>query len=292
MLKSMTAFASSEKTSENLTVNIEIRSYNSRHLDIVLRIPNSYFSLEEQIKGLIAAQITRGRVEVTVQTRASFDNACAFEVDEAKAKAYHIALMQLRDVLQLKSEIPLELITGSGIIRPAEVDIDMDAGWHVVRESLTTAISELDAMRSREGAALFRDFEERLFYIEKCMDEIEKASSGLITHYKERLQERIAVLTNGLIEIDPGRVAQEAAFLADRSDISEEIVRARSHIQQFRTIMAAQEPAGRKLNFLLQEFNREFNTMGSKTGNQKVSHIIVDVKSEIEKIREQVQNVE
>jgi uncharacterized protein (TIGR00255 family) len=292
MLKSMTAYASSEKTFENLTVNTEIRSYNSRHLDIVLRIPNSYLSLEEQIKGLIAAQITRGRVEVTVQVRASNDNACAFEVDEAKATAYHIALMQLRDLLQLKSEIPLELITGSGIIRPKEVDIDLDAAWNVVRESLAAAISDHDAMRSREGAALFKDFEERLFFIEKCMNEIEAASSGLITHYKERLQERIGVLTNGLIEIDPGRIAQEAAFLADRCDISEEIVRARSHIQQFRAIMAAQDPAGRKLNFLLQEFNREFNTMGSKTGNQTVSHIIVDVKSEIEKIREQVQNVE
>lgn len=291
MIKSMTAYAGSEKIFQNLTVSTEIRSYNSRYLDIVLRSPNSYLSLEEQIKELIAAQITRGRVEVSVQVRGC-DNACAFEVDEAKAKAYHIALVHLQDVLQMKSEIPLELITGSGIIRPKEVAADMDAGWHVIRESLTAAISDLDAMRSREGAALFKDFEERLIYIEKCMDEIEQTSSGLIAHYKERLRERIATLTNGLIEIEPGRIAQEAAFLADRSDISEEIVRARSHIQQFRAIMSAPEPAGRKLNFLLQEFNREFNTMGSKTGSQKISHIIVDLKAEIEKIREQVQNVE
>ncbi|MEW6673994.1 MAG: YicC/YloC family endoribonuclease [Thermodesulfobacteriota bacterium] len=292
MLKSMTAFAGSERTSENLTVNTEIRSYNSRHLDIVLRIPGSYLSLEEQIKGLIAAQITRGRIEVTVQIRASVDNACAFEIDEARARAYHSALARLRDLLGLKTEIPLELMTNSGIIRPAEIDIGVDASWHVIREALTAAIAELDAMRSREGAALFRDFEERLAYIETHINEIERASSGLLIHYKERLQERIKILTNGLVEIDSGRIAQEAAFLADRSDISEEIVRARSHIQQFREIMAAREPAGRKLNFLLQEFNREFNTMGSKTGNQKVSHVIVDLKSEIEKIREQVQNVE
>lgn len=292
MLKSMTAFAGSEKTSPNLTVNTEIRSYNSRHLDIVLRIPGSYVSLEEQIKGLIAAHLTRGRVEVTVQIRAGVDDADAFEVDEARARAYYNALLQLRDLLGLPSEIPLALLANSGIIRPAEVDIDMDAGWQVIRESLTAAVADLDAMRSREGAALSRDFEERLAFIETCMNEIEAASTGLIEHYRDRLQERIKALTGGLLEIDPGRIAQEAAFLADRSDISEEIVRARSHIQQFRAIMAAQEPAGRKLNFLLQEFNREFNTMGSKTGNQQVSHIIVDVKSEIEKIREQVQNVE
>jgi len=208
MLKSMTAFAGCEKTSENLTVNTEIRSYNSRHLDIVLRIPNGYLSLEEQIKGMIAAQITRGRVEVTVQIRTSVDSTSAFEVDEVKAKAYHIALMQLRDLLGLKSKIPLELMTGSGIIRPAEVAVDMDACWHVVRESLAAAVSELDAMRSREGAALARDFEERLLFIEKCLDVVDQASFGLIDHYKGRLQERIATLTNGLIEIDPGRIAR------------------------------------------------------------------------------------
>jgi len=291
MLKSMTAYAGSEMILQNLTVSTEIRSYNSRYLDIVLRSPNSYQPLEEQIKGLIAARITRGRIEVTVQIRGC-ENTCAFEIDEDKAKAYHAALLQLQDVLQLKSEIPLELLTGSGIIRPKEVDADLETARHVIQESLAAALSDLDTMRSREGEALFRDFEERLIYIEKCMDEVEQAASGLIAHYQERLRERIAALTNGLIEIDPGRIAQEAAFLADRSDISEEIVRARSHIQQFRAIMSAPEPAGRKLNFLLQEFNREFNTMGSKTGSQKISHIIVDVKAEIEKIREQVQNVE
>lgn len=292
MLKSMTAYASCEKTAENLTVNTEIRSYNSRYLDIALRIPNSYLALEEQIKGLFAAHITRGRIEVTIQIRAGSGSGGAFEIDEARAKAYYAALVRLRDLLGLKAEIPLQIIAESGIIRPTEIHIEMDAGWEAVRESLAGAISELDAMRTREGEALSRDFRDRLGFIEKCLVEIEAGSSGLIAHYKERLRERMAGLTGGLIEIDPGRIAQEAALLADRSDISEEIIRARSHIQQFRTIMAAREPAGRKLNFLLQELNREFNTMGSKTGNQQVSHRIVDVKAEIEKIREQVQNVE
>lgn len=292
MLKSMTAFASSEKTSAGLTVNIEIRSYNSRYLDIGLRIPNSYQSLEEQIKTLIASRITRGRVEVTVQIRTASDNTGSFEVDTTKAKAYHDALVQLQQQLGLESEISLELLINGGIVRPAETAVDMEACWKVVCDSLSEALSDLEAMRGREGEALRKDFEDRLATIEKGINAIEQASDGLITHYKEKLQERINLLTKGLIEIDPGRIAQEAAFLADRSDISEEIVRTCSHIQQFREIMAASEPAGRKLNFLLQEFNREFNTMGSKTGNQKVSYIIVDLKSEIEKIREQVQNVE
>ena len=137
-----------------------------------------------------------------------------------------------------------------------------------------------------------RDFVARLEAIEAMLQQIAAQAADLPEIYCQRLETRIEALTHGMVEIDQARIAQEAALLADRSDISEEIVRARSHIQQFRTFVAAQEPAGRKLNFLLQEFNREFNTMGSKTGNQKVSHIIVDVKSEIEKIREQVQNVE
>ncbi len=282
----MTAFASSEKTSADLTVNIEIRSYNSRYLDIGLRIPNSYQPLEEQIKALIASRITRGRVEVTVQIRNTADKAGSFEVDTVKAKAYHDALVQLQQQLGLKSEISLELLINGGIVRPAEAVIDMEACRQVVCDSLSEALSDLEAMREREGEALRRDFEDRLASIEKNINTIEQASEGLVAYYKERLQERINVLTKGLIEIDPGRIAQEAAFLADRSDISEEIVRTRSHVQQFREIIASPEPAGRKLNFLLQEFNREFNTMGSKTGNQKVSHIVVDLKSEIEKIRE------
>jgi len=147
-------------------------------------------------------------------------------------------------------------------------------------------------MRKTEGDFIAGDFIKRLDYIEKAMAEIEEKSGSLLPYYQERLKERISALTRGIVDIDPGRISQEAAMLADRSDISEEIVRAKSHIGQFRAITDAEEPSGRKLNFLLQEFNREFNTMGSKTGNADVSHIIVNVKSELEKIREQVQNVE
>ena len=131
-----------------------------------------------------------------------------------------------------------------------------------------------------------------LIDIEQALTQIKTVSAGLLPLYQERLKERIASLTSGMVDIEPGRIAQEAAFYADRSDISEEIVRAGSHLKQFRDIMNGDEPAGRKLNFLLQEFNREFNTMGAKAGNAEVSHMIVGVKSELEKIREQVQNVE
>ena len=293
MIKSMTAFARAEKTEKDLTACVEIRSYNSRFLDVNLRVPQNYLPLEDKIKNLISAGVARGRVEVRLQVRDESEAACAFEIDEAKAGAYHQALTQLKERFGMEAPITLDYLSSvSGIIKPAEVEIDMDACWPVIEGCVTQALAALEAMRQKEGAFMARDFEERLNAIEATISTIESASDGLLEHYQERLKDRIAALTRGMVEIDPGRIAQEAAFLADRSDISEEIVRAKSHVKQFRAIMQAGEPAGRKLNFLLQEFNREFNTMGSKTGSTDVSHIIVGLKSELEKIREQVQNVE
>ena len=293
MIKSMTAFARTEKTVDKFMVSTEIRSYNSRHLDIVLRIPPGYHSLEEKIKGLIASMITRGRIELMLKIRNESDAASDFEIDIPLAKAYHKSLSDLKDLFEISDEISLAQMTGaSGIIRPCVVDVDVDACWEMVGECITDALSDLDSMRKREGDNLAGDFTKRLDYVERSVTQIEQAVVDLVSHYQERLKERISALTNGLVEIDPGRIAQEAAFLADKGDISEEIVRAGSHINQFRLIMDSSEPAGRKLNFLLQEFNREFNTMGSKSANDQVSHMIVDLKSELEKLREQVQNVE
>jgi len=293
MLKSMTAYAKSEKTQEKLTVLLEIRSYNSRYLDIALRIPHGYLALEEKIKTLIASKVSRGRIEVNLQVRDDSDEAYAFEINTPKARAYYDSLVQLKDKFNINSEISMDLlVSGGAIIKPAEMDLDMEACWPVFKDSINEAINNLIAMRKSEGSFLEADIAARLDGIEERIDQIQKESSDLLSHYQQRLKDRIAALTKGIIEIDPDRIAQEAAFLADRSDISEEIVRAASHIKQFRTIMNSAEPAGRKLNFLMQELNREFNTMGSKTNNSDVSHIIVEVKSDLEKIREQLQNVE
>jgi uncharacterized protein (TIGR00255 family) len=150
----------------------------------------------------------------------------------------------------------------------------------------------LDRMRVKEGDFIGQDLLLRLEVIERGIDHIEKNVADLVPIYRDRLLARVETLTQGIVEIDQSRIVQEASILADRSDISEEIVRARSHVQQFRDIMASDAPAGRKLNFLLQEFNREFNTMGAKVGQADLAHVIVDIKSEIEKLREQVQNIE
>ncbi|MCP4108534.1 MAG: YicC family protein [Desulfobacteraceae bacterium] len=292
MVKSMTAYSAVEKTENGLAVNVEIRSYNNRHLDINLRIPQRYLAFEDRMKALISEKVARGRVEVRLVIKEDSDDAYEFEINEPKALAYHKTLVHLRDKFGIDTDISLDHMTGLGIIRPAEIKKDLDTSWPFLKECISEATDNLNNMRIKEGDFIAKDILGRIDYIEKSLDQIEKGSGGLLLHYQERLKERISALTRGVVETDPGRIEQEAAFLADRSDISEEIVRVRSHVKQYREIMNSKEPSGRKLNFLLQELNREFNTMGSKTGNTDVSHTIVEVKSELEKIREQVQNVE
>ncbi|MBL0732597.1 MAG: YicC family protein [Desulfosarcina sp.] len=293
MIKSMTGFADCKMELNDISAFVEIRSYNSKHLDIALRTSYLYRSFEGKIKDLVSNKITRGRIEINLRVVNASENIYAFDVNTGKAKSYHAALVKLKSLLDLPGQISLELLIGAGeMIKPAEVETDMAEEWILIDKAVNQALLDIDIMRQREGNFIAADFKKRLQYLRDSIDKIENESSELILFYQERLKERIAFLTKGVVEIDPGRIAQEASFLADKSDISEEIVRANSHIEQFITIMNSDEPAGRKLNFLLQEFNREFNTMGSKAGNTKVSHIIVEVKSELEKLREQVQNVE
>ena len=293
VMKSMTAFARAERTAGQMTVTTEIRSLNSRYLDVVLRLPHGYHELEEQVKNMIAARVVRGRLEVKVQVRDESEDAYAFEIDGPKARAYYDALSELARRFGLDAGISLDhVLSAGGVIAPAEAERDLQACWPLIEECLGNTLDDLVAMRQKEGDHIARDFADRLAFIRQCLERIKHESSGLVAHYQERLRERIQALTQGMVEIDPARIAQEAAFLADRSDISEELVRVESHLALFRTLMQADEPAGRKLTFLLQELNREFNTMGAKTGKAEVSHVIVDVKSELEKIREQVQNIE
>ncbi len=293
MIKSMTAYATAQYSTHQLAVSAEIRSYNSRYFDLVLRIPSGYQSLEEKIKEYISGHVIRGRVEIKIQIEMDAADANGFEIDHAKAQSFYAALNQLKDAFGIKSEISMDLfLSPGGIIKPAEITMDTEAVWPSIRDCLQHALEELDAMRKREGDFIAQDLLKRLAHINLQLEQIRAESTGLLDMYQQRLKERISALTGDIVEIDPGRIAQEAAILADRSDISEEIVRAESHLKQFLHMMKSDEPAGRKLNFLLQELHREFNTMGSKIGNAEISHRIIDVKSELEKIREQIQNVE
>jgi uncharacterized protein (TIGR00255 family) len=294
MIKSMTAFARAELQRAPFTVRVEIRTYNSRHLDVALKLTHGYEALEERIKNCIAERVARGRVEIRVQIQEDAQAGCVFELNQPRARAYHAALKQLADAIGCRTEdITLDqVLAAGGMVQAVEVETDADAAWGHLEACLNTALGDLDAMRRVEGENLADDFRQRLAAIETMLEAIASDAAKLPALYRQRLTERIEALTHGIVEIDEARIAQEAAMLADRGDISEEIVRARSHVQQFRSLMAGDAPAGRPLNFLLQEFNREFNTMGSKSGKAEMSHTIVAVKSELEKLREQIQNVE
>ncbi|MBF0468077.1 MAG: YicC family protein [Desulfamplus sp.] len=310
MIKSMTAYAETSNIEHCIRCDVEIRSYNSRHLDIALYLPRSFSRYEEGIKKMISSKLSRGRIEIRISIEDQSEDAAQFQVDLPRAQAYYKALCQLKDQFSLESAISIEhILDGKEMIRPAEKHMDDDAVvWGAISKAVSCALDNLEAMRASEGDNLAKDLAERMDYIEDALSKVEHEATSLPQIYKDRLMERISVLmtTNGTkhgitaghgsqnIEhlIDTVRLSQEAAILADKSDISEEIVRARSHIALFRDIISSPEPGGRKLNFLIQEFNREFNTMGSKSGRAELSHMIVDLKSELEKIREQIQNIE
>ena len=290
----MTAFSVKETVRDHLSVSTEIRSYNSKYLDLALRMPHGYGILEERVKKTVSEKISRGRIELKVGIRNEAQEAFGFEINLPKARAYYNALTELNREMRLESNPSLELILKAGdIINPVDTtDQIAEMVWPVLESCLIESLDTLNTMRKKEGDFIAADFEMRLNFLEAFIEKVEHQSEGLLEIYRNRLKDRISTLMDEVVEVDPVRISQEAAILADKSDISEEITRARSHIRQFRLLMKDPEPAGRKLNFLLQEFNREFNTMGSKSSNADLSHIVVDAKSEVEKIREQVQNIE
>ena len=293
MIKSMTAFAEASHTVDHITCNVEVRTYNSRHLDVALYLPRAFSRLEDGVKKQVARYVARGRVEIRVALEEQPGDASLFQVDLARAQGYYQALTTLKKELQLAGPVTLDhILEDREMILPAEKETDPDQVASVLSQAVDMALAGLDRMRTAEGRHLAQDLLARMDDVESRMDGVESDAQALPELYRQRLLDRVEILTKGVEEFDPLRLAQEAALLADKSDISEEIVRVRSHIQQFRDIVAADEPGGRKLNFLVQEFNREFNTMGSKSGKAALSHTVVELKSELEKIREQVQNIE
>lgn len=293
MVRSMTGFAAAAAEAPPLTVGVEIRSTNSRFLDLAVRLPAAYPDLEERVRRVVSERILRGRVEVRIQVEETAGGRAVVEVDLARARAVHQALGLLCETLGLRERPTLAmLLAAGGILKTTAAAADPEAVWAVLEGCLARALDGLEAMRAAEGERLAADLTARVETIAVALKEIRETAAELVPLYRQRLQARIAALTQGLVELDPGRVAQEAAFLADRADISEELVRAQSHLAEFRRLLSGPQAAGRPLSFLLQELHREFNTMGAKVGSASASQSIVAVKSELEKIREQVQNLE
>jgi len=293
MIKSMTGYAENLHTTEEFSIKGVFRSYNSRHLDIALYLPDHLKMFEDKVRKIIAEKIARGRVEVRIFFEETGEDSVGFNVDFARVAAYHKVLSDLKKKFDIKSDITLnDLLAGKNMIKPDEREHDADVLFKSLSEVVHQGLENLDEMRVKEGDNLAKDIEKRFCYMEESLDSIEKRALELPVIYKKNLEERISALILEKDILDPVRVAQEVAIIADKSDISEEVVRTRSHISQARQITLSKEPAGRKLNFLVQEFMREYNTMGSKSGNVEISQMVVNLKSELEKIREQVQNVE
>ncbi len=292
MIKSMTGYGRGESQENGQRVEVEVKAFNHRYCDVVPHLPRSLAVLETKVRNLIRERFSRGRIEVFVQFEESAAAGPKLELDLALAREYHEALKTLQESLGIPGEVRLDTLTAfREIFARKEVERDIEKEWALLLPALEAALNGLEEARRQEGGNLEKDFSQRLAAVEKMLADIERRSPAVLAGYRDRLAQRVQELAGG-VEIDAARLAQEVAFLAERSDITEELVRARSHLGRFRAFLKQPEPAGRKLEFLLQEMNREVNTIGSKANDADIAQLVVAIKSELEKMREQVQNIE
>lgn len=291
-LRSMTGFGRGEHAVGRRQWVAEIRSVNHRFLDMKLRLPRTLGQLEEAVKKLLSGSFTRGRVEFCCECRVVTTATAPLAVDRERARQYHDGLAVLQQELRLPGEINLAVLLACGDLFPvADETFDPDAAWQEMFPALRDAIRQCLEMRTAEGARLVRDLEEHLSFFQGHLASLTDALPDILAVKKQRLLERLEELT-GAVSMDPQRLAQEVAILVDKSDVSEEMARLRSHSSQFLTYLDQGEPAGRRLDFLLQEFFRETNTMAAKITNAAAGHQLVEMKNILEKMREQVQNLE
>ncbi len=292
MITSMTGYGHGEAASGGVAVSVELRSVNGRYLEVVTRLPRSLALRENELREQIRRRLLRGKVTLTVNVERDADGSVPLKVDAASAKAYYRLLNDLRKAVRLKQKVRLEhLLQFSEIFEPRDIENTGEKEWQVAEAALDKALDSLLVMRRNEGEELQKDFDGRLAVLSGLADRIEQLSKQQIPRERERLRERIAQILERE-PVDEGRLEMELAILAEKLDVTEECVRFRSHVTFFRQAMALQEAAGRKLNFLIQEMNREVNTMGSKSSDTEIAHLVVEGKEELEKIREQLQNIE
>lgn len=292
MLKSMTGFGRGEGETTLGRLIIESRSVNHRYCDINVKLPKRLIPFETRIKENIRSQVSRGRVDVSFRLDTLGEERVQLNVDFYLADQYYRVLQALKEKFQLGGEITLEMLTGAKDLITAKEEIgDIEPYWHEIIPILKRSLQEMDDMKRAEGESLTKDLRERLDRIARQLGEIKQQFPSRLEVYRNRLHERLQSLLGGM-EIDSYRFQQEVAFLAERTDITEEIVRAESHLAQLAMLLKGEEPVGRKMDFLLQEIHREVNTVSAKANDAEISQRVVEIKSELEKIREQVQNIE
>ncbi|MBW2027590.1 MAG: YicC family protein [Deltaproteobacteria bacterium] len=292
-MKSMTAYGRGECVKDDRRFVVELKSVNNRYRDIIMRIPRSLQTMEDEMRSQVGKRIKRGRIEVFIQVeRNGGEEEYTLELNAPLVKAYMGILKRLAEEFGLEQRLTAEsLIQMKDVILMKPQEVDADSIRPCLHEAMGGALDSYEAMRLTEGEAIELDLQSRLCQIEEHLEEIERIASQTHEEHWKRLKEKIKRISED-IEIDENRLLQEVALLAERADITEEIVRARSHLDQFRTYMKAEDAIGRRLDFLIQEMNREVNTMSSKSSEASISMRTVEIKSELEKIREQIQNIE
>jgi uncharacterized protein (TIGR00255 family) len=294
MIKSMTGFAQTVFSDDDLQMTLTVRTLNNRFLDINLRLSSTFSALEDRIKTYIASQISRGRVEISLQSSAQERKMRqgALTLNRPLAEVYWGLLQELKKNLDIPGPVDLShLLALKDLIVFQEKALSEEALWKKLASPLKKVFQDLLKMRTAEGRNLKEDLQIRLAAIQKGSEVITGRVPLVVETYRQRLGDRIKKLASP-VEVDPARLAQEVAIIADRSDVSEELTRLGSHLKQFKTLFQEREPVGKKMEFLLQEMNREVNTIGSKSMDSHIAHQVVSIKSELEKMREQAQNIE
>lgn len=288
----MTGFGRSEKVLSGRDITVEIRSLNHRYYEFSARLPRNMGYLEEKLKSALGERIFRGKTEVSVTVVNIEESDSVIEVNLNTAEGYLSALRKANEKLGLTDDITLSRLSKfPDIFTVYKASADEDEIWNDVRLTAEEALNSFIAMRETEGSRIKNDFTGRINYIEELVEIIEERSPQVNENYRERLYAKLKEILEDK-NIDESRILTETALFADKTAVDEETVRLRSHIDQFRSLLELDEPVGRKLDFLIQEFNREVNTIGSKAQDAEITKIVVELKSEIEKVREQVQNVE
>jgi uncharacterized protein (TIGR00255 family) len=292
MIKSMTGFGRGDCQEEGKEFLVEIKTVNHRYTDIFIKMPRQIGFLEDKVRELVGKAVSRGKIDVFISYNNFSDDSKCVLFDEALAKTYIAAVEALRDKFGLKDDISVSLISRyPDVLRVEQAEVDEEKIWTMLKTAVENAIKSLVAMRESEGEGLKNNMLARVVYIEKVLKEIELRAPDVVKEYKQKLEIRIKDLLEQQT-IDENRLAMEVAIFSDRCSIDEEIVRLGSHFSQMRDALGMEQSVGRKLDFLIQEMNREINTIGSKANDLAITRNVVEIKSEIEKMREQVQNIE
>ncbi|MFV0636303.1 YicC/YloC family endoribonuclease [Mitsuokella sp.] len=292
MIKSMTGFGSAAGENQDYKVTVELKAVNQRFLEIAFHEPRQLTVFEDKLRKCIRQTAARGKVDVFINYLDKREKAAAIHVDKSLAKAYHASLDELSDFLHLaRPDDVMQVASYPDVLQVVEED-ELEGFEPLLLETVQKALTGFDAMRQAEGENIGRDFLVHLTELEKGVAKLKELAPQIVQGYRERLQKTLEELLSAQ-DIDETRIIQETAIYADKVNYTEEVVRLGSHFQQFRAILAGAEgPIGRKLDFLIQEMNRETNTIASKANSSEAAQLVVDMKSEIEKLREQVQNIE